>query len=271
MDVQKISVEKLTNCNYESWSFKVKMMLVREDLWEILESDPPAPQVTPATNSAPAVINNAKEISEWNKRDGKAMAVIALTVADSQLLLIKKAKTAKESWKLLKDYHQKGSKTNQATILKKICKMDLCEGGNMEDHIFKMDELFDRLASLGRDLEDDLRIIMIIQSLPESYNTLTTALEARGDDQLTLSVLKAKLLDEYHKTCGESTVNKALKVAAYVNKQNCPIICNYCKGEGHIKRNCFKLQMKNANKNAKPDSPEGNNGNNKPERTFLCF
>lgn len=271
MDVQKLSVEKLSSENYDSWSFKIKMMLVKEDLWEMIDSDPPIPDITPATSSAPAVVKNQKDINEWHKRDGKAMAIIALTVDNSQLVLIKKAKTSKESWKSLKEYHQKGSMTNQATILKKICKLDLSEGGDLEAHLFKLEELFEKLANLGRDLEEDLRIIMVIQSLPDSYNTLTTALEARGDNQLTMAVLKSKLMDEYHKTSSESSVNKALKVSAPAYKHNSPVICNYCKGEGHIKRNCFKLQMKNAGQVSKPENSDNNKDNKNPERSYLCF
>lgn len=31
--------EKLNNCNYAAWAFKMKMLLMKEDCWEPIEAD----------------------------------------------------------------------------------------------------------------------------------------------------------------------------------------------------------------------------------------
>lgn len=54
----------------------------------------------------------------------------------------------------------------------------------------------DQLAALGEALKDKMIIALLLCSLPESYNTLITALETRSEDELTIELVKGKLLDE---------------------------------------------------------------------------
>lgn len=248
MDASKNYIEKLNNHNYDSWSFKVRMMLVREDSWGLISQDCPVPVVSQA-----GVTTNQAEIEAWKLKDGKAFALIALTVDDMQLQLIRNDTTSKAAWKSLKDYHQKSTVATKVSLLKKLCKMELKDGGDMEAHLFKMDELFERLTNAGKSLEEDLRVAFVLASLPEKYNTLTTALEAREEKDLTLALIKSKLLDEYKKNCAEiETSDKALKIVSHGKPVKSKFSCNYCKKPGHVKKNCFKWKG-DQNKNQEKD------------------
>lgn len=264
MDANRVLIEKLTNQNYEAWNFRMKMLLIKENLWKYVNSDPIAPVIKAATSTTPEEVTNQAAIDEWILNDSKALAIIALSVDDKQLNLIKKAETSKAAWKELQEYHQKSSLAHQASVLKKLCKLELEEDGDMELHLFQIEELFEKLSNLGKNFTEDVRVILVIQSLPESYNALTTALEARNEKELTLSLLKSKLIDEYHKQKNkDDRSEKALKVRNYT------IICNYCKGEGHIKKNCPKLKLKYAKKD---DSDEaGNSGNQANTARAYCL
>ncbi len=103
-----------------------------------------------------------------------------------------------------------------------------------------MEKIFDQLADLGMDLEEVFRVVIILASLPDNYDTLVTALEARDEKDLTLSYVKSKLLDESSKNLqdSDSIQEKAFKIQG--SRDHSKVICNYCKKEGHIKKNCFK-------------------------------
>lgn len=226
------------------------MLLVREGLWQFIESDCPAEIKIPATNTAPENFQNENEIVLWIQKDGRALATIALCIDDIQLSLIKKSNTSKEAWKALRDYHQKNSITNKANILKEICMMRLQETENAEDHLFRMEGLFEKLACLGRDLEEEMKVILILQSLPDSYSTLCTALEARSEADLSVSMVKMKIIDQYQKNKNkDNEIEKALKVSY----GKFTFTCNYCKEEGHIKRNCPKLKAKMSDNSSDSD------------------
>jgi gag-polypeptide of LTR copia-type len=284
ISMEKIVIDKLNNENYCVWSFKLKMLLIKENLWQCVEGSYPE-SVLETGGASPTPTNN-KEISNWKQRDGKALATIALAVEDNQLALIMKAETSKAAWNALKEYHQKATLSNKVSLLRKICQMRLSESGDLETHLFKMEETFEKLAALGKDLEEDLRVAMILSSLPESYNTLTTALEARKDEDLTLSFVKTKLIDEFRKSKGNSNQDphKALKISK--GKGN--LTCNYCKKPGHFMVNCrawIKMKSKELQDESsedsddekeekkKPDKFDRKNTGNSPEthQSLMCF
>lgn len=68
----------------------------------------------------------------------------------------------------------------------------------MEIHINEILNLVEELTALGQQLEDHLVSALILCSLPDSYSTLITALETRPAEDLTLGLVKNKLLEEYN-------------------------------------------------------------------------
>lgn len=82
---------------------------------------------------------------------------------------------------------------------------------------------------------------MILSSLPRSYDGLVTALEARSEADLTIFLIKSKLIDEY---------NRRKEINSSSNSGNCSILkttesklfCFFCKKNGHVKKNCRKYK-----------------------------
>jgi len=50
-----------------------------------------------------------------------------------------------------------------------------------------MKEITDKLASIGSPITEEDQVVTLLGSLPHSYSTLVTALEARADNNLKLS------------------------------------------------------------------------------------
>ena len=60
------------------------------------------------------------------------------------------------------------------------------EGASIEEHLKHMKELVDRLAAIGAPISEEDQVVTLLGSLPRSYSTLVTALEARvGDVAIT--------------------------------------------------------------------------------------
>jgi len=200
MSENRFSITKLNNGNYQVWKHKVELLLIRDDLWHTVNESRPV---------------NPDE--RWLKADRQARATIGLLVEDDQLRHVKDVKSAHEAWEALKNYHQKASLTNQVYLFKRLCSMKLTEEGDMEIHINLMLNIVDELAALGEVLKDKLIIAMLLSSLPESYSTLVTALETRAEDELTLQLVKGKLIDESKRRkdlkLQEDFEDKALKVS----------------------------------------------------------
>ena len=72
--------------------------------------------------------------------------------------------------------------------------MGMKDGTSMEAHIKNMKELTDRLAAINALIAEEDQVVTLLGSLPPSYSTLVTALEAR--DVISLSYVQQSLIRE---------------------------------------------------------------------------
>lgn len=234
-DNTRVTITKLNNENYQVWKYKVELLLVKEDLWNVVSEEPPA-----------------EPDAAWKRKDGQARATIGLLVEDNQFIHIREKTNARDTWNALKTYHQKATLTSKVYLLKRICSLKLTDDGNMEDHINNMLDLVNKLTALGEQLMDHLIVAMMLSSLPDSYNTLITALESRAEEDLTLDLVKGKLIDEYKRrkatgTIGESS-ESALKTSKESKEKSGNQECFFCKKRGHQKKDCYKYKKWKQNK-----------------------
>lgn len=239
MEDSKFSIVKLNNENYFTWKYRMEMLLMKESLWKAVNEDKPEP-VTDA----------------WTNMDNKARAYISLLVCDNQLNHVRSATSASEAWKKLKDYHEKASLSNKVRLMRQICTLKLSEGGDAEVHVSSMTELFEKLAALGEKLSENWVVAMLLSSLPQSYDTLITALETRPEGDLTLSLVQSKLQEENRKRSSQLEVETALK-CTYKPTQQVNMQCYFCKEQGHAKRDC-KQYKEWLHKRNRTDAAQGN-------------
>lgn len=155
------------------------MLLIGKGYWSVIKDDTPEP-VTEA----------------WIERDQKTHSLIALCVEDDQIQHIKKCKCAKEAWKNLKEFYEKDSANSRVAILRKLMTKKLEENDDMVAHVKEMNELFQKLLTLGEEFKPEFILsATLIRSLPKSYSALATVLESR-EEELISSVVCSKLIDE---------------------------------------------------------------------------
>lgn len=190
----KFQFTKLNGLNYFTWKFRMEHHLKGERLWHVITTDKP----TRALN-ADGTIANSSEIDKWTQNDETALSRIVACVDDSQVPHIRSATGAKAAWTALHEYHEKDTMTNKVCLIRRICSTRLAEGGNMEQHLTTITELFQRLVDLGDKAVDSWKVGILFSSLPKSYSTLVTALEARAESDLTITMVQEKLIAEYRR------------------------------------------------------------------------
>lgn len=106
-----------------------------------------------------------------------------------------------------------------------------------------MQGFVDKLAAFGGETKDHLFVVMLLNSLLETYSTLITTLESRPKDELTLELVKSKVMNDYKKRKGvqnSKDSNSALKALLKKNaKKHAEKSCFCCK-KLHYKRVCYK-------------------------------
>lgn len=191
-------IKKLNNHNYSNWSFKLENLLTRDNLFKLICDD------TPATPDA-----------EWDKNNAKARATIDMFIEGSQIIHVKHLKSAKLIWQALKSVHQRSNLSSKLFLLRKLYSQKLNEGGDMHAHINTILTLKDKLFAIGGEIKDSHIVALLLCSLPRSYDTLITALEARPENDLSLEFVKNKLTYEHSHRCENRNVSSNSREATY--------------------------------------------------------
>ena len=179
---------------------------------------------------------------------------------DSDLIyLMTECQTPKEIWNKLKLRFERDTTANKLFLKRQFFSMKLKESDSLHEHLRKMKVITDQLATIKAPTPEDEHIVALLLSLPHSYDTLVTALAAKGDE-LKLTQLHQALVNEEEKR--KQSKIKATgggfddgESALQHNKQDRkPIKCYGCGEENHIIRNCpHKKRRQNLRK--------GNRGN----------
>lgn len=218
------------------------MQLLKKDLWDIVTGDEPRP----ATNAR-------RQQAAWDKRARLAAAEIVLHVSDSQLPHTRRTNDPQEMWKILKEVHADAGWANRMTLMRKFITLQMDEDSPMQDHINKLTELAQSLKDIGIDIDDMLRMTVLLASLPSSYENLVTAIESHIDsktvnqDGVILSTpdfdyVTRRLLNEEQRrrmNDGDLTSDQAYYVKGKQFRKGWKnVTCFNCGKRGHFNRDC---------------------------------
>lgn len=148
-------IEKLHNSNYDNWSFKLEMLLIKDDLFHFITEGPPSPQD-----------------DKWLKGDAKVRATINLCIDDAQIIHVKNLQTSKQIWQTLKCVHQRSTLSSKLFLLRKLYSQKLSEGGDMNSHINNILTLRNKLSAIGEDIAKSHIVALLLCSIPHSYDAL---------------------------------------------------------------------------------------------------
>src|SRR6218665_2710615 len=139
------------------------MLLIHEDTWTVVQGDTPDPVP-----------------DDWQRKDEKAQCTISLTVEDNQLVHnICNCTIAKDMWKQLQKAHERSNLSSKMNLKKKLYKMRLQDDQNLQEYISAVLRLVEQLRGVGEEVSDQQVATLLLCGLPDEYETLITALEAR--------------------------------------------------------------------------------------------
>lgn len=206
-------------------------------LWRFMDPGQPPVEVRPTEGNP----RNAAEVAAWKAGDQRARATIGLLVEQKQHVLIRNTTSARETWENLQRHHERITLSAKVGLFYQLCEMRYVDGEDIEQHFYNMERLFEKLSKAGTNLGRELEVMIVLRSLPKSFSTLTTALDCRREDEVTLELVKQKVIDEVLKRGREGSTDQALKVVdrdRIAKKKLNTIVCHNCRKVGHKKRDC---------------------------------
>lgn len=248
----KASFEKLNNGNYVHWSFRMKMVLIEKDLWQLIDPD--------VNHAAPAADRAAEEATQLQK----ALAVISLNVDDDQLIHVQNAANGRDAWLNLRVVHQRSTIGSKIRLLSRLFRTRMGPGESMQTHLNKMNEIISQLNAISADaIDEEVAVCAIMQSVHDDYDTIITAMEAWPDERLTLGNVMALLIEEYDRKVEKEVHETAFAVTMGGRPQKRrTFMCYWCDGVGHLKRDCILFKKYLEELQHAPESTKSTTSNN---------
>jgi hypothetical protein len=128
----------------------------------------------------------AMKDEEWEILDRKALGMIRLSLAASVAFNISKEKTTKGLMDVLAKLYEKTSTSNKVFLMKRLFNMKMSEGGSIADHLNEFNMVTNQLSYVKVDFDDEIRALLILCSLPESWNGLVMVVMLRTKHQYSI-------------------------------------------------------------------------------------
>lgn len=257
--INSTRLETLTKDNYDTWVIQVEALLVKNDNWCYVSGERPCPK---SRDDDPTTLTAVKA---WEDGDRKAKSDLILAISPSELKQVRGCKTSKEVWDKLKSTYDSKGPARKATLLKRLIQTKMLEGGNVREHIAQFFDAVDKLESMDVQINGDLLSIMLLYSLPSSFENFRCAIESR-DMLPNAEQLKIKIVEE-HDARNQSPGNETGALIARHDKSNpnarsnkngsrnetkvtprSKYKCSFCKISGHKYADCRKRKKQAADK-----------------------
>src|SRR5713226_6887211 len=187
-----------------------------------------------------------KPEQRWTADENAASQLIGATIPDSVFHKIKMANFVKDVWDRLKGLFEGKSRTLLIDLGRKLQNMRCGDSEDVRAHLEKLADLRERLSALGRTVNDDEYVSVLIGSLPTSYdttiNTLTTSCDVTNTDITPTSIIRIAT-NEYEKCLLRKGKGK-VQDEAFTAEEQCKnkrrnIECFNCHRKGHYKSECW--------------------------------
>ncbi|KMQ89437.1 retrovirus-related pol polyprotein from transposon tnt 1-94 [Lasius niger] len=162
-------------------------------------------------------MTDAAEVRDWNIKDEKAKSDLILSIGASQLKLIKNCTTSRELWLQLENTFQSKRPARKATLLKSLILQKMSEGDDVREHLHGFLDTVDKLSEMDVVINPDQLAIIMLYSLPSSFENFRVAIESR-DELPEPETLRTKIVEESDARKNTGTSNQS-QDAMFVNRK----------------------------------------------------
>lgn len=249
------------NPNYAVWSFKLKNLMNRDEMWKVVE--PPPGTVAPT---------NPVDVAALQELKNRALSMIALSVKDNVIPHIASITEPDQCWLVLKNLYASGTNSRKLMLKRRLANLRMEEGSSMPEFLQAVKELLNEFACIGETISDPDIVEHVLMALPENYlglvdtvmyrstlpsfNDLTVLLfqddlrrEIRSNRRSDHEALLVRSAGKKHP--GERKTNPRGDSSRSKNKKSETGECHFCGSKDHWMRDCPVLANEVKNRKAK--------------------
>ena len=208
-DSSGFDIRKFDGSNFGLW---------KEQIQDILVQKKQRAPIAFATRQAALTEHFQVTQFEWEELDAMARSTIRLHLAESVYFIVLDCPTVHATWLKLCNTYEQNTPSNKVFLMRKLFNLRMKENGSVAHHINDFESTFAQMRAQRMNLDDELKAIFFLCSLPASWDTFCTAVSnSAPNGNLVYGNITGALLSEEsrRKTMGSSHHGEA----HYVQKE----------------------------------------------------
>ncbi|GFZ00919.1 hypothetical protein Acr_14g0005540 [Actinidia rufa] len=244
----------LSAINYAIWKPRMEDILFCKDLHDPLENKGEKPE--------------AKKDEEWRKMNRKTIGLIRQCIGHEVFHHVAQETSAYDLWIKLEKMYQSKTSRNKALLMRRLVNLKLQRETTVAEHTSEFQSLVNQLTSVDLQFDDEMQALLLLSSLPESWETLVVSLSnSTPNGKLTTSMVMDALFNEEarRREMGSTDQSESQALVSEGSRERGrgqgrghhrgtgkgrwrsqargrTVRCFYCDQEGHIKRDCPKYK-----------------------------
>ena len=234
-------MEMLKAHNWMPW--KRRMLAVLQDLGldKFIAIDAKLPESADPTKPTDEELEQQRK---WREGDTKACTRIELAIGDAEMIHISGAMTVREMWSQLTLVKESKGRLGVLATRRALYRATAEEGFDMVEHISNLRKLQEELHLMDNKVTDEDFVMILITSLPESWDNYTSSYLGSSGNKPTLSSheLVAILMEEDRRRKGRNNDSATSLQAKGQNKgkgTDPKVECYNCHKKGHMSKDCW--------------------------------
>ena len=219
-------IDKLGIDNYETWSYKMKFLLITKKLWSAIEPDP--------AESDRETRSSSKEVSDKSK---EALGLIGLHVEDYLTRDVAEADTAVALWEKFKQSFQARNTSRLLLLRQQLTSLRKGHKEAVVVYLARAKDLMQNLKDAGSAVTEAEVVLSVLAGLPQSYATAVEVLQL--SDDISFQKTLPKLL-QVEQRVGQQKELETLNVPVNGAMNKNARKCHFCGKPGHLQAHCFK-------------------------------
>lgn len=135
-----------------------------------------------------------------------------MCLTDSILLNVSSEDTAYKIWRKIGEIYQTKSLSNKLYLKRCLYSLKMKDGESIAENLNAFNLIISQLASIDVKIEDEDKCILLICSLPESWEKLVIAITSGGAEPKLDTIIPILLLEEMRRKTMRSGSQDALHV-----------------------------------------------------------
>jgi len=173
----------LSATNYALWKPRMEDILFCKDLHDPLENKGEKPIAT--------------KDEEWRKMNRKTIGLIRQCIGHEVFHHVAQETSAYELWIKLEEMYQAKTSRNKALLMRRLVNLKLQRETTVAEHTSEFQNLVNQLTSVDLQFDDEMQALLLLSSLPESWETLVVSLSnSAPNGKLTMSMVMDALFNE---------------------------------------------------------------------------